>query len=100
MRAVLQLKLPSAWASINYKGEREIKFYYYRCISLVIPSTFTKPDIVLKRRKAYCTAADVEALLKGLKTKIDFDKLETGFDFEKFAFLEIVNVLQLFCANV
>ena len=74
----------------------------------------------MKRRKAYCTAADilyvnkscltgkittsetpaVEALLKGLKTKIDFDKLETGFDFEKFSFLEIVNVLQLFCANV
>ena len=85
-----------------------------------MPSAFSAEDLHLKKKNAFCFGSDIlnfekawltketnlpespaiKVLLRGLKDTVNLDTLNTGFHQEKFAFLEIVNVLQLFCSNI
>lgn len=101
-------------------GINEITFAYYKCTGLIVPSIFSGQDMKLHKRNAYCFGGEIlhfekewlmketdlpqspaiKDLLRGLKSTVDLDVLNAGFHAEKSAFLQVVNVLQLFCSKI
>ena len=98
-----------------------IRFGFYRCKNLVVPSTFSQDDLLLSKRNAYCFANDVlrfksswlvgpgntsipempaiKMFLEGLKHS-NLNALELGFHTEKQAFMEVAEILKNFCTNI
>lgn len=103
-------------------GWSNIKLFYYKCTSLIVPSRFSTNDLKLQKRSAYCTAMDVlhidkslfkekmahsspenacvEALLRGIKGNTCLNALEVGFHLEKDAFLHIIDIWKIFCKEI
>ena len=102
-------------------GLNSITFAYYTCKNLVVPSAFSTVDMALFKRNSYCFASDIlhfdkkwmmeeaatfleapqiRALIRRLRSDIKLSELEAKYPSEKLAFLDVVNVLTGFCAEV
>ena len=101
-------------------GLTSLKFNIFKCDTIIVPSLFSKEDLVLRKTPTHCSVNDLlhfdtrwvkektslretpalEALLRGLRANLDFTTIIDGFHSEKQAFLEIVRLIGCFCKNI
>lgn len=118
----MNLSSTDAESQALMEGLGSIRFAYYKCTNLKVPSTFSEDDLALRKRNAYCFANDIlyfdrrwlmrpgltdrpetpaiKVFLRGLKSSVNLNVLDMGYHSEKLAFLQVADILRVFCANI